>query len=139
MAHTPRRGRWTAEQEQEAALAILGCEARALEAIRDVSQADAILHVTTKRTERTRAAAVDRLEEAVDAVWQAAQEQPELLDADRTAKQALVEAEGHRWKLAMSGRRGPVVLHVPRDLFAAAVAVPDPAPVRVATPGPPAA
>ncbi len=41
-------------------------------------------------------------------------------------------------RLAMSGRRGPVVLHVPRDLFAAPVPVPDTSPIRIARAGPPA-
>lgn len=40
-------------------------------------------------------------------------------------------------RLAMSGRRGPVVLHVPRDLFAAEVAAPAPGPVLIAAAGPP--
>lgn len=40
-------------------------------------------------------------------------------------------------RLAMSGRRGPVVLHVPRDLFAAEVEPPAPGPVTVARAGPP--
>ena len=39
--------------------------------------------------------------------------------------------------LAMSGRRGPVVLHVPRDLFAAEVAEPTGAPASFAQAGPP--
>lgn len=39
-------------------------------------------------------------------------------------------------RLANSGRRGPVVLHVPRDLFAAEVAAIDPKPVNIARPGP---
>ena len=39
-------------------------------------------------------------------------------------------------RLANSGRRGPVVLHVPRDLFAAQVAAIVPAPVRIARAGP---
>lgn len=42
-------------------------------------------------------------------------------------------------RLAMSGRRGPVVLHVPRDLMAAKVAPPTSGPVRIARAGPPAA
>ncbi|MEM7122218.1 MAG: thiamine pyrophosphate-binding protein [Pseudomonadota bacterium] len=41
-------------------------------------------------------------------------------------------------RLAMSGRRGPVVLHVPRDLFATNVAEPEPGPVAIAKAGPPA-
>ncbi len=40
-------------------------------------------------------------------------------------------------RLAMSGRRGPVVLHVPRDLFAADVTAPEPGPVTIAKAGPP--
>ena len=36
----------------------------------------------------------------------------------------------------MSGRRGPVVLHVPRDVFAAEVEAPTPGPVHVARAGP---
>lgn len=39
-------------------------------------------------------------------------------------------------RLANSGRRGPVVLHVPRDLFAADVPEVDPAPVNIARSGP---
>ena len=41
-------------------------------------------------------------------------------------------------RLAMSGRRGPVVLHVPRDLFAAEMAASAPEPVAIAKSGPPA-
>lgn len=40
-------------------------------------------------------------------------------------------------RLAMSGRRGPVVLHVPRDLFAAQIAAPATGPITVAKAGPP--
>ncbi|GAB5438926.1 thiamine pyrophosphate-binding protein [Falsiruegeria mediterranea] len=39
-------------------------------------------------------------------------------------------------RLANSGRRGPVVLHVPRDLFAEMVPANDPQPVNIARPGP---
>lgn len=39
-------------------------------------------------------------------------------------------------RLANSGRRGPVVLHVPRDLFATSVPAIDPEPVNIARPGP---
>ncbi|NNE79198.1 MAG: thiamine pyrophosphate-binding protein [Silicimonas sp.] len=42
-------------------------------------------------------------------------------------------------RLAMSGRRGPVVLHVPRDLMAAQVSLPASAPIRVARAGGPSA
>ena len=40
-------------------------------------------------------------------------------------------------RLALSGRRGPVVLHVPRDLFAAEAPAPEPGPVLPARTGPP--
>jgi len=40
-------------------------------------------------------------------------------------------------RLAMSGRRGPVVLHVPRDIFAADMEPPAPGPVSIASAGPP--
>ena len=39
-------------------------------------------------------------------------------------------------RLANTGRRGPVVLHVPRDLFAAEVPTINPAPVNIARSGP---
>ncbi|MCG7521383.1 thiamine pyrophosphate-binding protein [Ruegeria sp. Ofav3-42] len=39
-------------------------------------------------------------------------------------------------RLANSGRRGPVVLHVPRDLFASSIPAIDPVPVNIARPGP---
>ncbi|MCT4554578.1 MAG: thiamine pyrophosphate-binding protein, partial [Pelagimonas sp.] len=39
-------------------------------------------------------------------------------------------------RLANTGRRGPVVLHVPRDLFAAEVPAIDPEAVNIARPGP---
>ncbi len=40
-------------------------------------------------------------------------------------------------RLAMSGRRGPVVLHVPRDLFSARIEAPDATPLVPARPGGP--
>ncbi len=42
-------------------------------------------------------------------------------------------------RLANSGRRGPVVLHVPRDLFSANVPAIEPKPLQIARPGPAAA
>ena len=51
----------------------------------------------------------------------------------------LVEMLQDALRLAMSGRRGPVVLHVPRDLFAAEVAAPRVRALEVAQAGPPSA
>ncbi|MEM7429621.1 MAG: thiamine pyrophosphate-binding protein [Pseudomonadota bacterium] len=42
-------------------------------------------------------------------------------------------------RLAMSGRRGPVVLHAPRDLFSAEIDAPETGPLPVAEPGGPTA
>ena len=41
-------------------------------------------------------------------------------------------------RLAMSGRRGPVVLHVPRDLWSAEMDAPEAGPIAIARSGPPA-
>jgi len=102
---SPRRGRWTAEQEKEAARAILACEERAAAALDGVAVAQEILTRVPKRAERTRAGAVDRLQAAVEAAWKASKTDASLRDAARAAKQAMVEAENIRWRLAMSGRR----------------------------------
>ena len=104
MASTPR-GRWTAEQEKDAARAILACEERAKAALATVPVAQEILQATPKRAERTRAGAVDRLEQAVEAAWSASKSDRSLRDAARAAKGAMAEAEAVRWRLAMSGRR----------------------------------
>lgn len=55
-----------------------------------------------------------------------------------TAPSRLAEMLRDAIRLAMSGRRGPVVLHIPRDLMAARVAPPPAGPVRVARAGAPA-
>ncbi len=49
----------------------------------------------------------------------------------------LVDMTRDAIRLAMSGRRGPVMLHVPRDLMAARVAAPAAGPVKVARAGAP--
>jgi len=104
MANT-RRGRWTAEQEKDAARAILACEQRATEALDGIDVAQEILQVTPKRAERTRAGAVDRLQAAVEAAYKASKTDKSIRRAARQAKAAMVEAEAVRWRLAMSGRR----------------------------------
>ncbi|MGB0507982.1 MAG: thiamine pyrophosphate-binding protein, partial [Pikeienuella sp.] len=48
----------------------------------------------------------------------------------------LVGAVEDAIRLSMSGRRGPVVLHIPRDLFAADLPDEQPRPLRIARPGP---
>ncbi len=97
--------RLSADEEKVLARRIRAAEERAREAIDGVEFALAILNRKPERAERTRAGAVDRLEEAVESVWRASKEQPELRDRGRSAKTAWAEAEALRWRLAMSGRR----------------------------------
>lgn len=54
-----------------------------------------------------------------------------------TSASRLADALLEAMRLAMSGRRGPVVLHVPRDLFAAEVSLPDSCAIATAEPGAP--
>jgi len=103
---TGRRGsRWTAEQEKEAGRAIREAEARALHAIEGLELAADILARTPRRAEKTKAGAVSRLEEAIEAVWTASKTDESIRERAATAKQAWDEAEMHRWSLAMSGKR----------------------------------
>ncbi|MCA9492555.1 MAG: sigma-70 family RNA polymerase sigma factor [Myxococcales bacterium] len=100
-----RRGRWTAEQERQVGREIRDAEARALQAIRGIPEADEILGARPRRTERTRAGEVSRLEQAIHGVWLASKARPDLKERARAARHAWEEAEGLRWNLAMSGRR----------------------------------
>lgn len=101
----PRKSeRFTAKQEKTVAREIRSLEIRALDAVRGIGVADKILGRIPKRVERTRAGWVDRLEEAVEIVWNASREDAEIRLRARTARQAWAEADALRWKLAMSGR-----------------------------------
>ncbi len=97
--------RLTAEEEKNMARAIRRAEQAAREAVAGIPEADEILMRRPDRAERTRAGAVDRLEEAVKAVERAARKDPELKVYARQATAAWAEAENLRWRLAMSGRR----------------------------------
>ena len=100
-----RSERLTADQEKEMARQIRSAEESAKSAITALDMASEILNRRPERAERTRAGAVDRLEEAVQTVMAAAREKPELRRAAGTACGAWQEAENLRWRLAMSGRR----------------------------------
>lgn len=102
---TGKSVRLNAEEEQELALAARRAEQKALEAVTTVAGADEILERIPRREERTRAGAMDRLEEAVEMVWETAQTNRSMLNTARQAKQAWADAEEFRWCLAMSGRR----------------------------------
>ncbi|MCB9780323.1 MAG: sigma-70 family RNA polymerase sigma factor [Alphaproteobacteria bacterium] len=97
--------RLTADEEKQMAREIRRAEQAAREAVAGIDQADEILMRRPDRAERTRAGAVDRLEEAVAAVAEAAKDDPELKQWARQAQGAWAEAENLRWRLAMSGRR----------------------------------
>jgi RNA polymerase nonessential primary-like sigma factor len=97
--------RLTAEEEQALAQAAQEAEAVALDAIMDIDVATHILGRIPKREERTRAGAVNRLEEAIEAVWACSRDNASIRTQARQAKQAWAEAENYRWCLAMSGRR----------------------------------
>jgi len=97
--------RLTAEQEKSMARSIRRAEQIAREAVAGIREADVILMRRPDRAERTRAGAVDRLEEAVKIVQKVARQDPELKSYARQAAGAWAEAENLRWRLAMSGRR----------------------------------
>ena len=100
-----RSERLGAEEEKEMARAIRKAEDIARELIQGLAEAEDILGRKPERAERTRAGAVDRLEEAVTVIRQAARNKPEYRSCSRKAWSAWQEAENLRWRLAMSGRR----------------------------------
>ena len=77
----------------------------ARECVAGIDAAENILRRRPDRAERTRAGAVDRLEEAVRAVAKAARKEDDLKTYARKAQGAWQQAEELRWRLAMSGRR----------------------------------
>ena len=97
--------RLTADEEKDLARQIRKAERAALEAIDGIECAMEIVNKKPERHEKTRAAAVDRLEAAVEAVWKASNEEPDFKQPGRKAKTAWAQSEALRWRLAMSGRR----------------------------------
>ena len=100
-----RSERLTAEEEKTIAREIRKAEQAAREAIAGIDAAENILRRRPDRAERTRAGAVDRLEEAVRAVSKAARKDETVKVPARRAQGAWQQAEELRWRLAMSGRR----------------------------------
>jgi len=101
----PFSERLTADEEKEMARRIRTAEQRAREAIAGINEADDILMRRPDRAERTRAGAVDRLEEAVKVVTRVARKDKTLREYAQIANASWREAEDLRWRLAMSGRR----------------------------------
>ncbi len=100
-----RSERLTAEEEKAIAREIRKAEQGAREAVAGIDAAENILRRRPDRAERTRAGAVDRLEEAVRAVTRVARKDETLKPVARKAQAAWQQAEELRWRLAMSGRR----------------------------------
>jgi RNA polymerase sigma factor (sigma-70 family) len=94
--------RLTPEQEREIAQQILHLEDRVREILAGVPAAAAVLKSKRGRTGRTRAAAVDRLEAALDAGEGASATHRRLLGEARLKWK---EAQDLRWKLALSATR----------------------------------
>ncbi|HCH63447.1 MAG TPA: hypothetical protein DFR83_11620 [Deltaproteobacteria bacterium] len=97
--------RITAEEERDLARRIRTAERRAREAIAGIDEAESVLRRRPTRTERTRAGAIDRLIEAVDACDAVVKSDPEIRPYIQEARRHLADAEGLRWELAMSARR----------------------------------
>jgi RNA polymerase sigma factor (sigma-70 family) len=101
----PFSERLSADEEKDMARRIRTAEQRAREAIAGINEADDILMRRPDRAERTRAGAVDRLEEAVKVVTRVARKDTTLRKYAQIANSSWREAEDLRWRLAMSGRR----------------------------------
>jgi RNA polymerase sigma factor (sigma-70 family) len=100
-----RSERLTADEEKDMARAIRRAETGARDAIQEVDEALEILNRKPERAERTRAGAVDRLEEAVMRVVTMARTDETIRRQAGRGSAAWQEAENLRWRLAMSGRR----------------------------------
>jgi RNA polymerase sigma factor (sigma-70 family) len=101
----PSRNRLSADQEQELAVGIRDAECRASAAMEGIGFAEEITQRDPGRAERTKAGAVDRIEEAVRLLWERSRGDQTLRGSARVAKAAWADAERLRWELAMSGRR----------------------------------
>ncbi|HMV66755.1 MAG TPA: sigma-70 family RNA polymerase sigma factor [Myxococcota bacterium] len=99
------RERLTADQERELARGIRDAEDRALNALGGIAFAERVINRKPGRAERTRAGWVDRLEEAIELLWERSRTDTSLRVAAREARAGWADAERLRWELAMSGRR----------------------------------
>jgi RNA polymerase nonessential primary-like sigma factor len=97
--------RLSPEQETDLALAIRRAELATREALAGVEQAERIVRRRPSRRERTRAGALDRLDEALAAAKALAKDDPEIAACVREAEGHWRDAERFRWELAMSARR----------------------------------
>lgn len=89
-------------------------EVRAWEALAGVEEVKAILGRAPSGRYRTHAGWVDKLEDAIYAVWEASRAEKSLREPARKALAAWNEADGLRWTLAMSQQR--IAFHEARKL-----------------------
>ncbi len=101
----PRYRELDAASEVALGRAIRDAEGRVLDLLRDVDCVRHILGRVPSGRYKTRAGLVDKLEEAVQILWQTGRRQPELRDVARKALAAWNEADALRWRLAMSQQR----------------------------------
>jgi RNA polymerase sigma factor (sigma-70 family) len=99
--------RFDGDQEKDIAREIRDAEYQVREALSGIDSAEEILRVRPKRQERTRAGAVDRLQQAVLTIQNQARatKDPETVEAATSASHHWDRAEALRWQLAMSARR----------------------------------
>ena len=88
--------RLTQQQEQIIAREIHRFDSTALEAIQTIPNTDSILNETTKRPEKTRAGALDRLSRAIENGNSLFKNDPDFKDALHTARNALSRARSAR-------------------------------------------
>ena len=98
--------RFTFEQEQTIAYQIHEFNEEAFQAVRsiDIPEAQEILNETTNRPEKTKAAALDRLNRAIDTANQLLNVHPEYQLELHKARRAVKKSDHLRWKLAMSAK-----------------------------------
>ncbi|MEL6341488.1 MAG: sigma-70 family RNA polymerase sigma factor [Myxococcota bacterium] len=94
----------TADEERTIAREIIAAEQAAEKAIQDIPGACAALAQNASQKERTRARALERLEEAVTLCEELCQDRPELRGVAMTARRELHKADQLRWSLAMSAQ-----------------------------------
>jgi len=99
--------RYDGDQERDVAREIRDAEHKVRDALCGIDAAEDILRQRPKREERTRAGAVDRLQQAVLTIQTEARKtkHPETVKAATEASMHWDRAEALRWQLAMSARR----------------------------------
>ena len=96
--------RLTLEQEQKIAYQIYEADQRAFDAVQDIPVAQQVLQETGVRPEKTRAAALERLNKAVEEANKILENHPEYRRFINQAQLALKQSDELRWTLAMSAK-----------------------------------